>query len=85
MAYGGYLMDQVLDKEFLAEVFPAQRTEDFFDALFGGWSLEAGHRFSYSGTLWKRDTFGQTLRAWYPCSGYGTYYSFEFRTNVHPP
>ena len=36
MAYGGYLMDQVLDKEFLAEVFPAQRTEDFFDALFGG-------------------------------------------------
>lgn len=29
-------MEQVLDKEFLAEVFPAQRTEDFFDALFGG-------------------------------------------------
>lgn len=29
-------MAQVLDKEFLAEVFPARRTEEFFDALFGG-------------------------------------------------
>lgn len=29
-------MAQVLDKEFLSEIFPAQRTEDFFDALFGG-------------------------------------------------
>lgn len=29
-------MAQILDKEFLTEVFPAQRTEDFFDALFGG-------------------------------------------------
>lgn len=29
-------MDQILDDKFLAEIFPAQRTEDFFDALFGG-------------------------------------------------
>ena len=29
-------MAQRLEKEFLADVFPAQRTEDFFDALFGG-------------------------------------------------
>lgn len=48
-------------------------------------SLEVEHRFSCSGTLWKRDTFEQALRAWYPYSVYGTYYSFEFPTNVHPP
>lgn len=29
-------MSKVLDKAFLASVFPAERTEAFFDALFGG-------------------------------------------------